>query len=114
MVLFLRVDEGSSDFYIDRNEFFFCSGSNLPFSLLSFDFCLNASSFILLKERQTPLSNSESVNVTKNKNVIGSLGRMDFNHKIFQRNIKKLPIDPLFSKWLTVVNHSLILNLEEL
>ena len=32
MVLFLRIDEGSSDFYIDRDDFF-CSGSNLRFSL---------------------------------------------------------------------------------
>ena len=65
---FLRVDERSSDSYIGLNYFFFrkslevCSGSKLLFRGLTLDFF----SFPLLKGRQTPVSNSESVKVTKN------------------------------------------------
>ena len=66
--------------------FFFCYRSSLIFRGFPFDFFLQYSSFPLLKGRQTPLSNNESVKVTK-------------NFLNLQRN-KKLPIDPILSEWV--------------
>ena len=62
----------SSDSYIDREVFFvflreaFYSLFGLKFTFSRFDFFLKFDSLPLLKERQTPSSNSKSVKVTKN------------------------------------------------
>ena len=68
----LRVDESSSESYIDR-KFFFVFRKNFDvfykaqfFCGLTFDFFFKFISFPLPKGRQTPLSNSESVKFTKN------------------------------------------------
>ena len=89
---FLRVDERSSDSYIGRDVFFsFFFGESFKiylgsfFSLFDFWLLFKFSSFPLLKGRQTPLSNSESVQLR--------VWKVEFSSPIFS-DIKALPIDP--------------------
>ena len=71
--LILRVEERRSGFYTGRAIFFQkFSGSNFIFSCLTCFTCFlgltffKLSSFPLLKGKQTTVSNSESVKVSKN------------------------------------------------
>ena len=58
---------------------------------------LSVQSFLLLKGKQTPLSNSENEKVTKN--AIDFVSKMEIYFQISQR--KKIEvIDPVFSNWV--------------
>ena len=67
------------------------------FLRFDFWFLFNLSSFPSLKGRQTPLSNSKSVKVTKSKRDRFLVSKKKINFQIPQRN-KNLPFDQVFSK----------------
>ena len=62
----LRVDEHSEDSFIGRDGFFFMKLVHAKLSRFDFAFLFKFNSFPLVKGRQTALSNSKIVNVTKN------------------------------------------------
>ena len=103
----------NSDSYISRDDFFSIFPgkvlkkvrAQIYFSLYDHLFL---SSFPLLKVRQTPLSNSKNIKVTKN--VIDLYFRKWNLIFRFRSGIKLLPFDPVFSNWVNLIIKMSIIN----
>ena len=91
-------------FFFRKNLF------TLNFDFLQFDlwFFFKFSAFLLLKGRQTPLSNSKIVKVTKSV-IYFQVWKWKLII-IYPSEIKVLPIDPVFSNWVNFYKKVSIIN----